>query len=110
MSRKLPVTLAVFAFVLTPTLASAGNGSGKAGHCPPGLAKKAVPCVPPGQAKNYYKKGDYIARDYRWINDPNRYGLRRDGYYIRAGDYVYRVDPDTQKVLNLIGAVADILY
>ena len=23
------------------------------GGCPPGLAKKAVPCVPPGQAKKY---------------------------------------------------------
>ena len=23
-----------------------------AGGCPPGLAKKAVPCMPPGQAKN----------------------------------------------------------
>ncbi|WP_254429112.1 MULTISPECIES: hypothetical protein [unclassified Ruegeria] len=83
---------------------------GKAGHCPPGLAKKAVPCVPPGQAKKYYRTGDYIDRDYRWINDPYRYGLTRGGSYIRAGDYVYRVDPETRKVLNLIGAVADILY
>ena len=110
MAKNLAVCLAVFAFAMASSIAVAGNGKGKAEHCPPGLAKKAVPCVPPGQVKNHYRKGDYITRDYRWINDPNRYGLRGDGYYVRAGDYVYRVDPDTQKVLNLIGAVADILY
>ncbi|WP_282168386.1 hypothetical protein [Ruegeria atlantica] len=110
MSRILSVTLTIVALSLSPATAIAGNGKSKAGHCPPGLAKKAVPCVPPGQVKNQYKKGDYITRDYRWINDPYRYGLNRGGSYIRAGDYVYRVDPETQKVLNLIGAAADILY
>lgn len=118
---------------LSPLAASAGNGNGKnknknknkngfkvervspnnsaaVGHCPPGLAKKAVPCVPPGQVKNLYRVGDRINRDYYWINDPYRYGLNRGGNYVRAGDYVYRIDPETRKVLNLIGAVADILY
>lgn len=115
---------------LTPIDALANNGKGKgknnnefsvervgppksaksAVHCPPGLAKKAVPCVPPGQVKNLYRAGDRIDRDYIWINDPYRYGLKRGGHYVRAGDYVYSVDPDTHKVLNLIGAVADILY
>ncbi|MES0861254.1 hypothetical protein ABLN87_02735 [Ruegeria sp. SCPT10] len=110
-----------------PLVALAGNGNGKGknskfsvervapGHstvpvnCPPGLAKKAVPCVPPGQAKKYYRVGDRIDRDYFWIDDPYRYGLKRGGNYVRAGDYVYRIDPETRKVLNLIGAVADIL-
>ncbi len=119
---------------ITPIAAVAGNGNGKGkgknkskiqvervspdygvkvggkSHCPPGLAKKAVPCVPPGQVKNRYRVGDRIADDYVWINDPYRYGLRRGGDYVRAGDYVYRIDPETRKVLNLIGAVADILY
>jgi Ni/Co efflux regulator RcnB len=27
---------------------------GRAGHCPPGLAKKHNGCMPPGQAKKYY--------------------------------------------------------
>lgn len=27
---------------------------GRAGHCPPGLAKKHNGCMPPGQARNYY--------------------------------------------------------
>lgn len=109
MSRVLTISTAILALALSSGITMAGNGKGKGGHCPPGLAKKAVPCVPPGQVKNLYRTGDYINRDYRWINDPYRYGLNRGGNYIRAGDYVYRVDPDTRKVLNLIGAVVDIL-
>ncbi len=80
----------------------------KAGHCPPGLAKKAIPCVPPGQAKKY-RRGDYIYNGYVRIDDPGRWGLRRKGYYVRAGDYVYEVNRETYEVLNLIGATADIL-
>ncbi|WP_171175015.1 hypothetical protein [Ruegeria sp. HKCCD8929] len=82
-------------------------GSGKA-HCPPGLAKKALPCVPPGQVKQY-GVGDYIYDGYYPIDDPWRWGLRRNGYYVRAGDYVYEVSRETHQVLNLIGAVVDIL-
>ncbi|MCG7518951.1 hypothetical protein [Ruegeria sp. Ofav3-42] len=80
----------------------------KSGHCPPGLAKKAIPCVPPGQAKKY-RRGDYIYDGYVRIDDPSRWGLRRNGYYVRAGDYVYEVNRETHEVLNLIGAIADIL-
>ncbi len=80
----------------------------KAGHCPPGLAKKAVPCVPPGQAKRY-RVGDYINGGYDRIKNPGRWGLPRNGYYVQAGDYVYEVDKDTHEVLNLIGAIADVL-
>ncbi len=80
----------------------------KAGHCPPGLAKKAVPCVPPGQAKKY-RRGDYIYDGYFPIDNPGRWGLRRNGYYVRAGDYVYEVNRETHEVLNLIGAIADVL-
>ncbi|WP_170463897.1 hypothetical protein [Ruegeria arenilitoris] len=109
MSRTLVTLAATLTIVFSSGVAMAGNGNSKGGHCPPGLAKKSIPCVPPGQAKKFYNTGDYITRDYRWINDPYRYGLNRGGYYVRAGDYVYRVDPDTRKVLNLIGAVADIL-
>ena len=106
MKIALKTTAVLLALSLLPPAAIAKN---KAGHCPPGLAKKTVPCVPPGQAKHLYRAGDYVDRDYRWINDPYRYGLSRNDYYLRAGDYVYRVDPETRKVLNLIGAVADIL-
>ncbi len=80
----------------------------KSGHCPPGLAKKAIPCVPPGQAKKY-RRGDYIYDGYVRIDDPDRWGLRRNGYYVRAGDYVYEINRETHEVLNLIGAIADVL-
>ncbi|WP_210092303.1 hypothetical protein [Ruegeria sp. HKCCSP346] len=106
MTRFLVTTATLAALALSPVGAAAKN---KAGHCPPGLAKKSVPCVPPGQAKKIYRDGDFITNDYRWINDPYRYGLNRNYSYVRAGDYVYRVDPETRKVLNLIGAIADIL-
>ena len=103
MTRTLTLILAAATLqIATPALAKSAK------HCPPGLAKKNVPCVPPGQAKKLYRNGEFINSDYRWINDPYRYGLDR-GSYIRAGDYVYRVDPETRKVLNLIGAVVDIL-
>ncbi len=76
-------------------------------NCPPGLAKKDVPCVPPGQVKRY-RVGEVLPRDYVWIDDPGRWGLDGGGY-VRLGDYVYRIDRETREVLNLIGAVADIL-
>lgn len=101
-----------------------GNGKGKpdvvriqpvdaarAGHCPPGLAKKNPPCIPPGQVgKAYprYDRGDVLDGDYWVIRDPDRYRLERNGNYAVLGDYVYRIDPETRKVLNLIGALADL--
>ncbi|MDW4496781.1 excinuclease ABC subunit A [Sulfitobacter sp. D35] len=104
---------ALAAFSLAPTAEAAPKG------CPPGLAKKAVPCVPPGQAKKAqprvdydgyrYGRGDVIDRDYVILANPDRYGLNpRDTYY-RSGGYIYRVDEDTRKVLDLIGAVNAIL-
>ncbi|MBB93915.1 MAG: hypothetical protein CML68_04825 [Rhodobacteraceae bacterium] len=97
-----------------------GNGNGKQGHnapatqpvqqqaagCPPGLAKKNPPCIPPGQAKKY-NPGQHI-NNYVYIQNPGNYGLN-NGYYVTAGNYVYRINKDTQEVLNLVGAVADIL-
>ena len=103
-----------------------GNGKGKGksdvvtilpapavrpGNCPPGLAKKNPPCIPPGQVGKvtpYYKRGDILDGDYRIIRDPGRYRLNGRGNYAVLGDYVYQIDPDTRKVLNLIGALADL--
>ena len=75
--------------------------------CPPGLAKKNPPCVPPGQAKKYAP--GHVVSDYTYIRNPDRYGLSTNGNYVRAGNYVYKVDQNTMEVLNLVGAVADIL-
>ena len=79
--------------------------------CPPGLAKKAVPCVPPGQVKpsHGYQRGDVITGDYIVIRDPGRYGLNPNETYYRVGDNVFRVDRETREILNLVGAVAAVL-
>ncbi|QFT81273.1 hypothetical protein FIU89_11690 [Roseovarius sp. THAF27] len=108
--------------VLTASIVAvslAGPVAAKSNGCPPGLAKKAVPCVPPGQAKKHsgyghdrydgYRRGDVIEGDYIVIRDPGRYGLDPYGTYCRVGDQVLRVDRDTREVLDLIGAAARIL-
>ncbi|MEX5564695.1 excinuclease ABC subunit A [Pseudophaeobacter sp. 1A16562] len=79
--------------------------------CPPGLAKKSVPCVPPGQVGKHrgpHAVGDRLMK-YIILRDPKRYRLDPRYTYYRSDGYLYRVDPETRKVLNLIGAVADIL-
>jgi len=85
--------------------------------CPPGLAKKHNGCNPPGQVKGYgdrdrdddhryrYRAGDRIDGDVIILRNPDRYGLPNGTYY-RNDDVVYRVDPETRKVLNVIGAIA----
>ena len=102
-----PIMLIAAAAMLatSPLSGHAGNSKG----CPPGLAKKQNGCLPPGQAKKIYGRGDYLTGDYVVIRNPGRYGLDRDETYYRVGDYIYRVDRDTREVLDLIGAVAAIL-
>ena len=77
------------------------------GGCPPGLAKKAVPCVPPGQAARFvgqpllaatrYAALDPLPRSFHhlfWDDD--------DYYYRYGGGYVYRVDRDRDLIDGLI--------
>lgn len=113
----IPACLMVLAMVATP--ADAGNGKNKhakkqggfvAAGCPPGLAKKNPPCVPPGQAKSAnrdyiprYGIGDVILRDYRVIRDADRYGLRQGNLYYLAGQEVFRISPETGRVLAFVG-------
>ena len=56
-------------------LAIALTGPVEAGQkaCPPGLAKKDPACVPPGQARKGWHRGDYVGdRDYHRIRYPDR--------------------------------------
>lgn len=85
--------------------------------CPPGLAKKDPPCIPPGQAKKYRHGDDGWRERDRWVGrriddrydrlrDPDRYRLDPRGtHLVRNDGWVVRVDPETRKVLNLIGAI-----
>ncbi len=78
--------------------------------CPPGLAKKNPPCVPPGLAQQAhpYRPGDRLSGDYLAI-DGSRHGWDgRYGYY-RQGGYVIQVDRSTMEVIGLMGLVSDLL-
>ncbi|MDN3713459.1 hypothetical protein QWZ10_20035 [Paracoccus cavernae] len=78
--------------------------------CPPGLAKKDPPCIPPGQVGKRYgtRIGDTLRiGDYRLIRDRDRYDLdyRRGWDYYRDDERVYRIDRDTRKILAVINLI-----
>ncbi len=126
MTHYLTAGLAALTIMASPALAD-GRGKGQGqdrGHirvqapqagwnCPPGLAKKNPPCVPPGQARKAtsgFDVGDILSGDrYIRIRNPDRYDLDLDPSwrYLRDGDTVYRVDRDTGRILaimNLLNA------
>ena len=95
-----------------------GNGHGGQGYgvggCPPGLAKKAIPCVPPGQAKKMYGIGQRLPLGGAFSpSSYNRlpyylrrqYGLTPNGSYYYGDGYLYRVDPRTMLVRQVISAL-----
>jgi hypothetical protein len=83
------------------------------GGCPPGLAKKHNGCMPPGQAKKLYRIGQRYPRNYGnlWSYNQIPYDLRQqydfnrnDRYYYGDG-YVYRVDPRTMLIEQVVSAL-----
>lgn len=124
--------LEVFIFVVASsvlalsTAAEAKGYHGNSGHghakhdgtlnCPPGLAKKNPPCIPPGQAKKLatpevdilrYRSGDILPDDYVVLADPRIYNPNIDFIYARYGDYLYLIDRATSVVLTRLGLVTD---
>lgn len=116
---------AAFAFA-APAMAKPGNGHGNphafwiagpvgygAGGCPPGLAKKNPPCMPPGQAKKLYGVGQRLPLGYgspfAYNQIPydlrSRYGLSPVGSYYYGDGYLYRVDPRTMLIQQAIAAI-----
>lgn len=93
----IPAVALMAAMTLVPAAQAGPKG------CPPGLAKKAVPCVPPGQAKKHHSKGKHKDGYYSDRYDHDRYddydddryreGRYRRGDVIRQGDYVIIRDP-----------------
>lgn len=110
-----------------PALAKPGKGHGNphvnahpaqgvgVGGCPPGLAKKAVPCMPPGQAKKLFGIGQRVPAGYNGLlgynalpyNLRSQYGAQLDPYsrYVYDNNYIYRVDPRTMLVQQILSAV-----
>jgi len=117
-----------------PALAKPGNGHGNGhgyaygvndqayglngpvgyghGGCPPGLAKKAVPCVPPGQAKKLgigqIMPTGFSSR-YAFNRIPydlrSQYGLNPYNKYYYNNGYLYGVDPRTMLIQQVISAL-----
>jgi len=103
-----------------PAFAKPGHGHGHGnvygygmGGCPPGLAKKAIPCVPPGQAKKMYGVGERLPtgmfNPYSYNRIPydlrSQYGLSPYGNYYYGNGYLYRVDPRTMLIQQVVSAL-----
>ena len=90
------------------------HGAHVAGHCPPGLAKKNAACMPPGQYKKLFEVGQRVPHGYNGLLGYNalpydlrqRYGgLDPYGRYIYDQNYLYRVDPTTMVVREILRAI-----
>lgn len=127
MLRTLTLAAVSVAALAAPMAANAGSKG-----CPPGLANKNAACMPPGQYKKIdrhhhdgdryerdrdrdhevryhrYDRGERIRDNYIIIRDPGRYQLDPRRTYYNVDDYVYRVDPDTGAVLDIIGGIAQL--
>jgi hypothetical protein len=101
--------LSAAALAATALLSQPAVAQGPA-HCPPGLAKKNPPCVPPGQAKSWSVGDRY---DGRWDRvDWWRYDLPRPGRtesWVRVGDVILRVDDQTRAILDIVRLAAVVL-
>lgn len=111
MSRTLLIAAAA-ALLMSPMLPDAAPAQGKGNrNCPPGLAKKDPPCVPPGQAKrgNTGSTGGTSGTGGTTTDDtPNPvYYVAPDGTRYYLGDRVpgtgqLIVDADTLRRLPLL--------
>jgi hypothetical protein len=120
--------VAVVAAVASTSPALAGQGNGKPSHqgsqgamgygvggCPPGLAKKNPNCMPPGRYKKLFEVGQRVPRGYPGLipynqlpgSLRNRYGPALDprSHYIYDRQFIYRVDPVTMAVSDVLNTV-----
>lgn len=72
-------------------------------HCPPGLAKKNPPCIPPGQAKKFARGAflpeigfEPLPQDIVVLLSPPP----PDAYYVRMDRNVYLITEGTRKVVE----------
>lgn len=119
--KQVTISIILAALALAPAVPAE---AGPKKNCPPGLAKKNPPCVPPGQAKKGVTPGMWLNRGDRfdWDRYPDYHRLRErdwrryrlpdiaghEGYYTN-GHMVYRIDRDTRRVIDWILLTDDIL-
>ena len=81
--------------------------------CPPGLQRKNNGCMPPGQLKRMYNRGQRYNLNYgsRWSYNQIPYDLRQQydfdpnyRYYYGNG-YLYQVDPKTLLIQQVVNAI-----
>ena len=75
--------------------------------CPPGLAKKPIACMPPGQARQFVGQRLNVLRDevaFRELPGRLQYVYRdTPDYYYRYGDgYMYRINRTDDVILSLL--------
>lgn len=106
--------LAAALIALAPVMTSA-SAFADSKACPPGLAKKNPPCVPPGQAKkgvtteqwlNGDRTGEVIdGSDLVYLDDFVRYDLPALPYgqrYAVVDDQIVVIEAESYKILQLI--------
>ena len=84
-----------------------------AGGCPPGLLKKNNGCMPPGQAKKLYNVGQRFDTRYGNLWNYNQipydlrqqYGFDPGSRYYYGDGYLYRVDPRTMLISQVVNAI-----
>jgi hypothetical protein len=128
MSRIFILAAAAIAIAALPAAADAqGRGHGRGhganpgvgnvyggGHCPPGLANRNPPCVPPGQARHLYNVGQRLPTGISGLlgygglplDLRNRYDIPQGYRYLYRDNSVYVVDPRTRLVQNVIDVLA----
>lgn len=82
------------------------------GGCPPGLRNKNPECMPPGQYKKLFEVGQRVPKGYNGLRSYNalpyelrmRHGgaLDPQARYIYDRNYLYRVDPTTMVVRQIL--------
>lgn len=98
--------------------------NGEAVHCPPGLANRNPPCVPPGLARqgmtteewtgrqHAYQEGDVLLpTDFNYLTDPDYYDLPAltDGSrYAVIDGMIVALDAETYEIIQLIRTIAAI--
>ena len=109
-----PSLLAAALMAFSPVITT-GAAFAQTKDCPPGLAKKNPPCVPPGQAKkgvttdqwlNRDRTGDVVqSSDLVYLDDFALYGLPPLPYgqrYAVVDDRIVVIDPESYRILQLI--------
>jgi hypothetical protein len=84
-------------------------------NCPPGLANRNPPCVPPGQARRAFRQGQVLPQSYNYytpydallgrIPEAYRDDIPQGYRYIYRDDAVYVVDPATRVVRSIIDLI-----